>query len=594
MLSKPIFSALLFLSSFSMAGPVFGSSAKETKNNRDALHYFRMTAQKFRGSGLDGAMSRAQPFLLEERDDASDPSEDYISVQLLNENTFYITEITLGTPPQRVGVLVDTGSSDLWVPAWNNTYCDSSTTGSLNKGRAADDIFDRSKDSNSSDANDNLRLPSISVQNKPPSSSGSSIDCSVYGTFDPLDSATFGTNDTTFSITYADGSSARGNWGHDDVSMHGVNISDLSFAVCDRANNPMGVLGIGLSGLETTYSGSTSLRGSYQYENLPLKLKSQGLINQAAYSIYLNHSSAETANILFGAVDHNRYTGNLVALPIVNTLRSQGYNEAIQLDVTLNSLTYVDRSSSRQATIGIGAAAALLDTGTTLTYIPQEVLSSLINLLNAQYSNTAGYYVMECSEADDTFLRFNFQGQEISIELSSFLIPLVSTTGISSRYCMVGLQSSETSSFTLGDSFLRNIYMVADLENMEIGLAVANYDDQESENIEVISSGIPSALTPATSLSWGSESTSLFVQSDIQMSSIPSSQSSSPFGPTAPVTVNTGQGTLTTTRTRATSTSLSSVSSLSSTNSRNQANGSKVSSVYGLTIGFFIFISALI
>ena len=590
MLSKHILSTVLFFLSSSMAGPLFDLSTKKMKNNENSSHYFKMAAQKVRGSGLDSTTVDTKSFRLEERDGSSDPSEGYISIPLFNENTFYVTEMMLGSPPQRIRVLVDTGSSDLWVPAWNNTYCDSSTTGPLRKGRTAEDILDRSKNSKLGELNDSLGVPFVSVQHKPPSSSGS-LDCSVYGTFDLLDSTTFDTNDTSFSITYADGSSAEGTWGHDDVTIHGVNVSDLSFAVCDRASNPMGVLGIGLSGLETTYSGSISLRGSYQYENLPLKLRSQGLINQAAYSIYLNHSSAEIANILFGAVDHNRYTGNLVALPIVNTLRSRGYQEAIQLDVTLNSLTYVDRSSSRQATIGIGAAAALLDTGTTLTYIPQELLSSLMNLINAQYSNSAGYYVMECSEAEDTFLMFNFQGQKINIELSSFLIPLVSTAGISSQYCMVGLQSSETSSFILGDSFLRSVYMVANLENMEIGLALANYDNQENENIEVISSGIPSALTPASSLSWGAASTSLFVQTDVQMSSIPSSHSSFPFEAT---TLNTEQGTLTTTRTGATSTSISSVSSLPSRSSSNQASGIKVNSMYSITIGFFIFIFSLI
>lgn len=576
-----------------MASPLSNLLAKLEKDNHEAPGYFKMTAQKFRRSSIDDTVIQSEMFLLRERDDSSDPSEEFISVQLLNENTFYLTEIMLGTPPQRLGVLVDTGSSDLWIPAWNNTYCDSDTTGPLNKGRSENDIYDWSRVLNSSESIDNLRIPSTSVQHKPASSSDGSINCSVYGTFDPLDSATFTTNATTFSITYADGTFARGTWGYDDVMIHGVNVSGLSFAVCDRADSAMGVLGIGLSGLETTYSGSSAFSGSYRYENLPLRLRSQGLIRQAAYSIYLNHSSAETANILFGAVDHNRYTGNMVALPIVNTLRSQGYNEAIRLEVTLNSLNYVDRASSRQANIGIGAAAALLDTGTTLTYVPQDVLSQLLNLLNADYSTSAGYYVMECSEANNVFLTFNFLGQNIDIKLSSFLIPLITSAGMSSQYCMVGLQSSESSSFLLGDSFLRNVYMVADLENLEIGLALANYDDDETENIEVISSGIPSAITPASSLSWGSESTSLFVQSNVQMSSISLSPTSSTFGATVPITASSEQGTLATTRTGVTSTSIPPVSTISSRTSRNQANDTSGDFVQGLSI-FFIFLSAFI
>jgi hypothetical protein len=35
----------------------------------------------------------------------------------------YYCEITLGTPPQRAEVILDTGSHHLWVPARNCTNC---------------------------------------------------------------------------------------------------------------------------------------------------------------------------------------------------------------------------------------------------------------------------------------------------------------------------------------------------------------------------------------------------------------------------------------------------------------------------------------
>lgn len=620
MICKPTtLSAAVLLATASLAHPVVVPDGAETdrdcgssSNNSSSQHFLKMTAQKLRGSTFQNAVIGAEPYFLEKRDSSGDG---YVSVELLNENTFYLTEIEVGNPVQKVGVLVDTGSSDLWVVATNNTYCESGTGGPLtSKARAVNDIFDRSKASAADSVaavngttEDAVDVASIEeLQNKASSSgSGTSINCSTYGTFDPADSETFHSNNTAFSITYADGTFAKGTWGYDDVILNGANVTNLSLAVCDNADNAMGILGIGLSGLETTYSGSSSVSGSssssYKYENLPLKLKSLGLIEQVAYSVYLNDSSADSANILFGAVDHNKYTGDMYALPIVNTLESKRYDEALELDITLNSVTLVDKSSSTQANVGSGAAAALLDTGTTLTYVPQNVLSAILSNIDAQYSSSTGYYVMKCSAADDLYLVFNFQGLDITIDFSSFLVSLVTTTGSSSEYCMVGLQSSDTATFTLGDSFLRNVYMVADLDNLEIGLAIANHDSND-EDIEVLSEGIPSAVTPATSLTWGAQSTTLAVQSNVQMSSVPSSQVTYNFSSTtsSSATATKKDNNVTTTKTSSNSTttslstSTSTVSSISSTNSRNAANSTGFNSIYGLAGSLLLFVTALL
>ena len=528
---------------FSADAPADANKHSSNNVETEKPYYLRLSAERYYGKTFKEATKGSQPQIyiesdelireeLEKRDDNDTGAYDTQSLpegsallQMVNQNTFYLSLLEIGTPAQKVGVLVDTGSSDLWVVSSNNSYCMSGTTGAL----TSFDVFSEKRISEDSIADkNNLIYRNDSTDDefhaKASSSSSSSsdaINCSVYGTFDSGSSETFNSNGTSFSITYADGTFANGGWGTDDLTVGDFNVTDMSFAVCDNADNAMGVLGIGLPGLETTYSGTTSassiFSSPYQYENFPLRLKNLGLIKQTAYSVFLGSSNSDTADILFGAVDHSLYQDQLVALPILNTLESRGYDDPIQLEVTLNSVTLVNTDTNQQAVIGTGAAPALLDTGTTLTYVPPDVLSTILNLINARYVSSVGYYIVDCMDTVDYELSFNFQGLSVPISLSRFVISLQRND-----LCMVGLQSSDKSSFTLGDNFLRSVYMVADYDNMEIGLALADTSGGKAANIEVLSTGIPNAVAPNSALEWNSKTTSLSVQTDVTMSAIPS------------------------------------------------------------------------
>lgn len=123
MISKNILQTLLLLLSSSFASPLLGLSESTTQPNDipSTSKFFKLSAQKFRNSILDKTKFD-EASLLKKRDD-----DDYVELDLSNESTFYLTEVEIGTPVQKVGVLVDTGSSDFWVVASNNTYCQSGT-----------------------------------------------------------------------------------------------------------------------------------------------------------------------------------------------------------------------------------------------------------------------------------------------------------------------------------------------------------------------------------------------------------------------------------------------------------------------------------
>ncbi|CCE79265.1 Piso0_001317 [Millerozyma farinosa CBS 7064] len=475
---------------------------------------------------------------LNKRDDNS------VSVTLKNEKTFYLAELKVGSNSQQVGVLVDTGSSDLWVVS-SDVMCTESTSSSRKRdvsyvGEQANDLDKRDRllqgkgDSvqeknalssspaptktqniknmdqagsgssmTSSAATEDVvnkaafsistivvsdisgfSMPSFTINTASDvagdSGSGESSEtgsCTAYGSFETSKSDSFHKNNSApaFEIQYADGSEALGVWGYDDVEVGGSNVKDLSFAVVNETGSEMGVLGIGLPGLETTYTGSSS--GSpYKYENLPLKMKSQGLIKKSAYSLYLSEEDATSGTVLFGAVDTAKFDGDLQTVKVLDT--GMGYNEPIRLQIRLDNIKVAD------STVYDGGVAAVLDSGSTLSYFPTVLAQKMGKTLGGKYSSSLGAYQIKCPSSNSANVTFDFGGAKISVPLSELVLSY-------GKQCYLGILESSSSYVLLGDNFLRRAYVVYDLDDAEVSLAQVNYSSDE--NIQAISSSVPKA-----------------------------------------------------------------------------------------------------
>lgn len=447
----------------------------------------------------------------------------YEDVQITNQNSFYSVTLEVGSPAQKVVVLVDTGSSDLWVTGSTNPYCASSSFGFFrrdleeNKAAARSTLAPVSAEAILvSDVHDDglwdwltgggraTRTATQTVQTAQATASDgtgsnprATIDCSKYGTFDVSKSSSFTSNDTAFMIQYGDTTFASGTWGQDQLHLSDLNITGLSFAVANQTNSTVGVLGIGLPALEVTYSGKNSVSGTrpYQYANFPMVLKNSGATHKNAYSLFLNNASSEYGSVLFGAVDHSKYAGPLVTVPMVNTYASNGFKNPIQFEITLSGLGITKDGSN--TTITTTKIPALLDSGTTLSYFPEEVVENIMSELGATYSRNAGYYTFDCPNEIDGFdIVFDFSGFHISASIANFVI------GSNGRSCILGILPQSTGNAILGDSFLNAAYVVYDLEKYQISLGQADFSGGD-EDIEVITDTIPSAvLAPQYSNTW--------------------------------------------------------------------------------------------
>jgi hypothetical protein len=315
--------------------------------------------------------------------------------------------------------------------------------------------------------------------------------CKFAGLYNANASSTYQHISNDFNISYEDGSSAGGDYVSDVLTIGPVKISRLQFGIGYSSSSYEGVLGIGYPRNEV----QVVRAGKSPYENLPLKMVSDGLSSSHAYSIWLNDLDASTGSILFGGVDPSRYQGTLQTLPI-QTRTPDTYSEFF---ITLTGLSYANQSLPSSPL----AQAVLLDTGSSLTYLPNSLAEALFTAVGATYMPEADAAYIPCARRDDpttsSIITFTFSSTvTIKVDMSELVIPVASgptgeplTFADGTEACIFGISRSDGGSSVLGDTFLRSAYVVYDLGRNEISLAQTRFNatSRGSEILEIVATG---------------------------------------------------------------------------------------------------------
>jgi len=192
-------------------------------------------------------------------------------------NAQYFSTIGIGTPPQEFKVILDTGSSNLWVP----------------------------------------------------SSECGSIACYLHNKYDHESSTSWKKNGSTFEITYGSGS-VSGFVSRDTVTIGDLKIKDQNFA--EVTSEPGlafafgrfdGILGLGYDRIAVN--------------GIPppfYTLVEQKLVDEPVFAFYLADSNAES-EVVFGGYDESRFTGKITKLP----LRRKAYWEVDLKSITFGKDT---------------------------------------------------------------------------------------------------------------------------------------------------------------------------------------------------------------------------------------------------------------
>lgn len=170
----------------------------------------------------------------------------------------YVTFLYVGSNEQKLGALLDTGSSNLWFPD-AKTLC-------------------------------------------------KKINCGGHQ-YDPSTSSTAEFQNPDFEQGYFDGSSVKGNLYKDTIALGTCkNCARIKGAVFGDATDGVRPSGLGYWGIAPVSPGSGS--------NIIDLMKDQKLINTRGFSIYLNQASATSGSIIFGGYDKAKFSGDLGTLPL--------------------------------------------------------------------------------------------------------------------------------------------------------------------------------------------------------------------------------------------------------------------------------------
>jgi hypothetical protein len=336
----------------------------------------------------------------------------------------------------------------------------------------------------------------------------------------PKKSSTYKLVDSNaFHITYGDNSGADGDYFTDNFAIGSSSIKALQMGIAVSANLTQGLLGIGYTYNEASNSDNpyASPNDSFVYPNIIDAMVSQKLIDVNAYSLYLDDLEASTGSIIFGGLDSDKFHGNLVQMPVVPHTALNGSTYYSDFGVALTSFAVGGQDLSPSI-----PPAVVLDSGTSLTYLPDSLATSIFTEIGAyddsqSYTGT-GLMLADCNLAgNNKTFDFGFGGTggsdsltvkvpysemiispgKLGIQLDGYQPEGIKFTDI----CILGILPASQEPYILGDTFLRSAYVVYDLKNNVIGLAQTNFNSTTSSIIDFKAdqTAIPAASGVASS-----------------------------------------------------------------------------------------------
>ncbi|KAL7208763.1 hypothetical protein ACSBR1_030487 [Camellia fascicularis] len=375
-----------------------------------------------------------------ERFNAMASSPPSIQAPLHVGNGEFLMKMSIGTPPVPYSAVMDTGSDLIWTQCKPCRKCFDQPT----------PVFDPAKSSTFS----NLSCTSDLC-----------MDMNVFKC----------DNGCSYMYTYGDQSATQGFMATDtltfvDSGNKAVPIPNIGFG-CGVNNQGIGFeQGAGLVGLG---------RG-------PLSLVTQIGLHKFSYCL-TSMGDNKTSNVLFGSLADLNYSthGETRSTPLIqNPLLPTFYYVSLEGITVGETLVPISKQALRPKEDGSGGM--VIDSGTTLTYLPDDAFHSLkkefkaqMKLRVSQNSDSIGLDLCfdlpttNVSEIAIPRLKLHFEGGlDLDLPVENYMFPDPSTGVL----CLAMAASSETGISIFGNYQQQNLWVLYDLEKERLSFVPTQCD----------------------------------------------------------------------------------------------------------------------
>ena len=254
-------------------------------------------------------------------------------------------------------------------------------------------------------------------------------------------------------LQYGDGTQVQCTVHKDVVTLGPVSVDNTQFCSASEVQTPSssppmdGIVGLGPPGTDNDTPFFRFVRSGFGAAIVSF------WFDPSVVTVVSNSALTSGAGIVtLGGVATDKFNGSIVWSPIVTS--------AGHWVLQLNSITLGGNSISTRS-----ASSAIIDTGTTLVYLPTDMFNAINDAMGATI-NSDGTASIPCSGIKKLpTITFNLGNTQISLAPEKQILAI-------GRQCFTIFSPADGSDqLLIGASLLRHVYTVFDYDNARIGFA---------------------------------------------------------------------------------------------------------------------------